>query len=622
MNYLSVEQLSKTFGDRTILDNISFGVDQGQKVALVGINGSGKSTLLKILSGIESPDKGVVVFKNELVVRHLLQNPAFEEGQSILDAVFDAKDPSHQLLKQYEKAMLKNLAGEENHEEVQRVLIQMDEQNAWELETQAKQILGKLGLHELDQDVSKLSGGQQKRVALAQALIHRPDLLILDEPTNHLDIETIEWLENYLSTANMALILVTHDRYFLEKVTNHIVALERGSLFSYQGDYAYFLERKAERKAQESSSIDKAKNHYRKELDWIRRQPKARGTKAKYRVDAFEDTKQKAFSAQKDSELQLGAKAARQGKKILEVDQLSFGYNEDFLIKDFSYIFQRKEKVGIVGPNGSGKTTFIQLLQKELLPKSGEVIKGETTKFGYYRQIEPNFDEQQKVIDFAKSIAEVVEVGKGRTISVSQFLTQFLFPPEVQYKPISILSGGEKRRLQLLQILIKSPNFLVLDEPTNDLDLLTLNVLEDYLENFEGSLLIISHDRYFMDRLVDHLFVFEGDGFIKDYPGNYTDWRASLVNVPKPAEKKKIPKPEAPQEQQEKRKLSYQEKQEFDNLEKEIPALEQEKAKLIALLTNETDHEKLSSISKEIEALTETLDEKELRWLELSDDSQ
>lgn len=621
MNYLSVEQLSKTFGDRTILNSISFGIEQGQKIALVGVNGSGKSTLLKILSEIESADSGDIVFRNGLVVKHLLQNPTFEKGTAVLDAVFDPLNPTHQILKRYEKALVKSQLGEENHIEVQDLIEEMDQHNAWDTESEAKQILGKLGVHDMEQDVTSLSGGQQKRVALAQVLIQRPNLLILDEPTNHLDIETIEWLESYLSTANMALLLVTHDRYFLEKVTKEIYELEQGKIYTYKGDYGYFLEKKAERKEQEASSIDKAKNHYRKELDWIRRQPKARGTKAKYRVDAFQDTKSKAFSGKQENELKLNAQAARQGKKILEVDEMSFGFDSELLIKEFSYVFQRKDKVGVVGPNGSGKTTFIRLLQEELQPKSGAVIKGETTKFGYYRQIEPNFNEAQTVIDFAKSIAEVVEVGKGRSIPVSQFLTRFLFPPEVQYKPIGVLSGGEKRRLQLLQILITSPNFLILDEPTNDLDLLTLNVLEEYLDGFDGSVMIISHDRYFMDRLVDHLFIFEGKGEIRDFPGNYTDYRLAeeaqkVTNVTKkqPLEKKPVER-----EQNEQKKLSYKEKREFEALEGEISSLEAKKQKLVDELNKASGHEKLLELSKSIDDLSKALDEKELRWLELSE---
>lgn len=619
MNYLSVENLSKTFGDRTILNQITFGVAQGEKLALVGVNGSGKSTLLKILSGIESPDLGKVVFKNDITVKHLLQNPEFKQGQSVLDAVFDDHNPDHTILKKYEKALLKSLTGAENHEEVQHLIEQIDSKNLWDLESQAKQILGKLGIHNLEQEVHLLSGGQQKRIALASVLIQKPDLLILDEPTNHLDIDTIEWLEKYLSVANMALILVTHDRYFLEQVTNNILELEMGKAFSYQGNYAYFLEKKAEREINEASSIDKAKNIYRKELEWIRRQPKARGTKAKYRVDAFNDTKEKAFSGQKANELELNAQASRQGKKVLEVEKLSHGFTENDLIKDFSYTFQRKDRVGIVGPNGTGKTTFIKLLMGELSPNSGDVEKGQTTKFGYYKQVEESFNPEQTIIDFAKSIAEVVEVGKGKTIPVSQFLTRFLFAPDVQYKPIGKLSGGEKRRLQLLEILIQSPNFLVLDEPTNDLDLITLGTLENYLENFDGSLIIVSHDRYFMDKLVDHLFIFDGSGIIRDFPGNYTDYRNDLQETPVASAKTSEPKNDKPKEPKERKKLSFKEQREFEQLEADISGLEKEKALLIERMNVETDHQKLMDISNRIEAIAQELDDKELRWLELSE---
>ena len=619
MNYLSVENVSKTFGDRTILNQITFGVAQGQKVALVGVNGSGKSTLLKILTGIESPDSGEVVFKKDITVKHLLQNPEFSAGQSVLDAVFDDNNPDHSILKHYEKALLKSLTGRENHQEIQELIEKIDAKNLWDLESQAKQILGKLGIHNLEQEVHLLSGGQQKRIALASVLIQKPDLLILDEPTNHLDIETIEWLEKYLSIANMALILVTHDRYFLEQVTNNILELELGKAYPYQGNYAYFLEKKAEREINEAASIDKAKNLYRKELEWIRRQPQARGTKAKYRVDAFQDTKEKAFSGQKTQDLELNAQASRQGKKVLEVEHLSHGFGDKSLIKDFSYTFQRKDRIGIVGPNGTGKTTFIRLLMSELTANSGLVDPGPTTKFGYYRQVEESFNPDQTIIDFAKSIAEVVEVGKGKTVPVSQFLTRFLFAPDVQYKPIGKLSGGEKRRLQLLEILIQSPNFLVLDEPTNDLDLITLGTLENYLEAFDGSLIIVSHDRYFMDKLVDHLFVFDGTGNIKDFPGNYTDYRNSAQESEPGINKATEAKKDKPKETKERKKLSFKELREFEQLEADIEQLENEKAGLIAQMNTETDHEKLMDISSRIERLGEELDEKELRWLELSE---
>lgn len=617
MNYLSVESLSKTFGDRTILDNLSFGIQQGQKVALVGVNGSGKSTLLKILVGTESPDSGSVVYKNDIEVKALVQNPEFPKGATILECIFDPTDATHQLLINYTKESSK---AEPNVDRLQTLIEDMDAHNAWNLEQEAKSILGKLGLNELEHEVQLLSGGQQKRIALAQVLIRKPDLLILDEPTNHLDIETIEWLENELSQSKMAIILVTHDRYFLEKVTNEIIELEQGQLHTYNGDYAYFLEKKGERAANEASVVDKAKNLYRKELDWIRRQPKARGTKAKYRVDAFEDTKQTAFSQSTEKNLTLTAQASRQGKKVLEIDKLSHGYGEKDLIKDFSYIFQRKDRIGIVGPNGAGKTTLLKLLQQEIAPTSGEIDKGETTKFGYYKQTELSFNPTQTVIDFAKDIAEVVEMGKGRTIPISQFLTRFLFPPEVQYKPIGKLSGGEKKRLQLLEVLIQSPNFLILDEPTNDLDLITLNTLEGYLENFDGCILIVSHDRYFMDKLVEHLFVFDGVGKISDFPGNYTQYRFEVDVKPKSQKESKEVQNVVPKEQKERKKLSYKEKLEFEQLEAEMPKLEAKKEALMNKLnTGSNDHEELSNWTKELGHISDELDEKELRWLELSE---
>ena len=620
MNYLSVENLSKTFGDREILNGISFGVDQGQKVALVGVNGSGKSTLLKIIAGTETPDKGAIVFRNGIVVRSLLQNPQFAPGQNILDAVFNADDETLQLIGQYQQCLLNTTENQHDTARLQSLIEKIDNLNAWDMESQVKQILGKLGINDLDQNVATLSGGQQKRVALAQVLLQKPDLLILDEPTNHLDIETIEWLENYLGQQQMALILVTHDRYFLEKVTNEIFELENGEIFRYKGDYKHFLEKKTERIAASDQEITKAKNLYRKELEWIRRMPKARGTKAKYRVDNFEVTKTKAFSGKKEQKLELQAQSQRQGKKVLEVHQMSHRFDEKALIKNFSYTFQRKERVGITGPNGSGKTSFINLLTGQLRPTSGEVVKGETTQFGYYKQEELSFNENQTVIDFAKEIAEVVAVGNGQSIPVSQFLTRFLFPPEVQYKPIGKLSGGEKRRLQLLKVLIKNPNFLILDEPTNDLDLVTLNTLETYLESFDGCLILVSHDRYFMDKLVDHLFVFDGSGTIRDFPGNYTDFRNTKAN-PKPTNTP-IPKTtkETKREPKESKRLSFKEMKEFEQLEKEIDELEAKKTSLIDQLNKGSEnHEDLQRWSEEIKDITKTLDEKEMRWLELSE---
>ncbi len=620
MNYLSLENITKTFGDRKILDAISIGVDQGQKIALVGVNGSGKSTLLKIITGVEKQDAGDVVFRNDIVVRSLVQNPKFETNQTVLDAVFDSDDEALRLLSRYQKVMLQAERGDYDDKEMQTVIERIDALNAWDQESQVKQVLGKLGLKDLEADVSKLSGGQQKRVAMAQVLIQRPDLLILDEPTNHLDIDSIEWLEGYLSQANMALILVTHDRYFLEKVTNEIVELDHGKLYRYKGDYGHFLEKKAERHESEASTIEKAQNLYRKELDWIRRQPKARGTKAKYRVDAFEETKSKAFSGAKTTGMELGATASRQGKKVLEIEKISHGFGDKKLINNFSYVFPRKDRVGIVGANGSGKTTFLRLLVGDLEANEGSIDLGQTTKIGYYRQQELRFNDAQTVIEFAKEIAEFVEYGKGQSIPVSQFLTRFLFPPEVQYKPIGKLSGGEKRRLQLLKILIKSPNFLILDEPTNDLDLITLNTLENFLENFEGCLVLVSHDRYFVDKLVDHLFVFDGQGDIRDYNGNYTDWRLEEVAAKEAPKPKVVEKPTAPAPKKEQRKISYKEKLEFDTLEKEMAQLEAQKAVLNEkIIGGSTNHEELTAWATELERINNDLEEKEMRWLELSE---
>ena len=617
MNYLSLENLSKTFGDRVILNEISFGLQQGQKTALVGVNGSGKSTLLKIITGSESPDSGTVAFKKDIQVKALVQNPDFPRNATILDCIFDSNDKTHLLLADYTKESSKP---QPDVDKLQALIEDMDRQNAWNLEQEAKSILGKLGLNDLEQKVEDLSGGEKKRIALAQILIRKPDLLILDEPTNHLDIETIEWLESEIGQSKITLILVTHDRYFLEKVTDRIIELENGNLYSYNGDYSYFLEKKAERAANESTTIDKARNLYKKELDWIRRQPKARGTKAKYRIDAFQETKKTAFKQKSDASLTLTSNAQRQGKKVLEIEKVSHSFGQKVLVKDFSYVFQKKDRVGIVGPNGAGKTTLLKILQQEIPPIKGSVEKGETTKFGYYKQIELSFDPEETVIDFARNIAEVVDMGKGRFIPVSQFLTRFLFPPDVQYKPIGKLSGGEKKRLQLLEVLIQSPNFLILDEPTNDLDLITLNTLENYLESFEGCLLIVSHDRYFMDRLVEHLFVFDGEGRISDFPGNYTQYRLETEKKPKSTRESKDARKTVVREEKEKKKLSYKEKREFEQLETEIPELEAKKEELMNLLNGgSTNHEELNKWTLELSEVSDSLDEKELRWLELSE---
>lgn len=526
MNYLSVETLSKSFGERKLFQNISFGLDQGQKVALVGINGAGKSTLMKIIMGLEVADTGQVAVNQQVKVAYVHQNPVFSGDLSIYQTIFDgSSNATLKVIEDYQKAMLDSENGKDNSDLLQSIFEKMDQLEAWDFEYQVKEVLGKLGLHDTGISVGNLSGGQRKRVALAKAILEKPDLLLLDEPTNHLDLETIEWLEEYLSKSNLALFMVTHDRYFLEKVTNQILELDNGSIHRYMGNYGYFLEKKAERREIEATELDKAKSLYKKELDWIRRQPKARSTKAKYRVDAFEDTKEKAFNKREEREIELSVTSQRLGNKIIEIEKLNKSFDDKKIVEDFSYTFKKGDKIGIVGPNGAGKTTFLNMITGALAPDSGKVAIGQTTAFGYYRQEEDSFDEDKRLLDIVKEVAEVVTIAGGATITVAQFLNKFGFPPKQQHTPIAKLSGGERRRLQLLMILIKSPNFLILDEPTNDLDIVTLNTLEEFLDNFPGCLIIVSHDRYFMDRLVEHLFVFEGEGQIKDFPGNYTDFR-------------------------------------------------------------------------------------------------
>ncbi|SNS57129.1 ATP-binding cassette, subfamily F, uup [Ekhidna lutea] len=620
MNYLSVEGLSKSYDEKKLFENITFGLDQGQKAALVGVNGTGKSTLMKVIAGIEAPDKGIVSFRKGLTVSMLRQHPEFNEEDTILESVFSEDKEELNVIRDYELAMYKTETDPANAPDLSPILEKMDTLNAWEYEHQIKGLLGKLGIHNLDQKMKDLSGGQKKRVAIAQALVVDPDVLILDEPTNHLDLELIEWLENYLATANLTLLMVTHDRYFLDRVTNEIFEIEHGKIYRYKGNYSQFLEKKAERMEMEASSIDKAKNLFKTELEWMRRQPKARGTKAKYRVDAFHDVKAKAHSAVQTSKMEVNLKGERQGKKILELHHISKSFEDLNLVKDFSYVFKRREKIGVIGPNGVGKSTFLNILSQKLKQDSGEIEIGQTTKFGYYTQDETVFDPNKKVLDIVKEVAEYIELDNGSQVTASQLLNQFMFPPKMQHNFVGKLSGGEKRRLQLLRVLMANPNFLILDEPTNDLDITTLNVLEDYLQNFAGCLMIVSHDRYFMDRLVDHLFVFEGNGKIRDFPGNYTDYREKegvpVAEMPK-QEKTKVSEPVV--EKPKGRKLSYNEQRELDQLDKDIPKLEAKKAELQESLLNETEYDKLQTISNEIKVIEGELEKKEMRWLELSE---
>ena len=631
MNYLSVENLSKAFGERKLFSNISFGIAQGQKIALVGINGAGKSTLMKIIMGQEIADTGQVALNQSVKIAYVHQNPVFESNLSIYQTIFDQSNSEIlQVIEAYHKAMLDAERGIDNSDQMSKLFEKMDALQAWDFEYQVKEVLGKLGLHDTELPVGNLSGGQRKRVALAKAILEKPDLLLLDEPTNHLDLETIEWLEDYLSKANLALFMVTHDRYFLEKVTNEILELDQGKIHRYQGNYGYFLDKKAERMQIEDIEIEKAKSLYKKELDWIRRQPKARGTKAKYRVDAFEETKEKAFTKREERDIELTVSTQRLGNKILEIEKITKAFDDKTLVKDFSYVFKKKDRIGIIGPNGAGKTTFLKMITGLLDPDQGKVTAGQTTAFGYYRQEEDRFDEEKRLIDVVKEIAEVVVLDKGQTITVSQFLTQFGFPAKQQFTPIGKMSGGERRRLQLLLVLIKNPNFLILDEPTNDLDLMTLNILEEFLDTFPGCLIIVSHDRYFMDRLVEHLFVFEGEGEIRDFPGNYTDFREW-------DEERKLAGPEKKQEKElpsaapspastnasasvSKVKASYKQKQEFKEINDTIAKLEAEKAKITDQITEGTaDVSQLLTWTTRLQAIDGKLEELELSWLELSD---
>ena len=621
MNYLSVENLAKSFDEKQLFEDLTFGLEQGQKTALVGVNGCGKSTLLKVISGLEAQDRGTVSMRKGIVVSMLRQHPNFEEDATILESIFAEDQEQLNVIRDYELAMYKTEKDPENAPDLSHVLERMDALNAWDYEHQIKELLGKLGIQDFQQKMNELSGGQKKRVALAQALVIQPDLLILDEPTNHLDIEVIEWLENYLATQNLTLLMVTHDRYFLDKVTNEILEIDFGKVHRYKGNYSQFLEQKAERMAIEQASVDKAKNTYKTELEWMRRQPKARGTKAKYRVEAFDEVKEKAHSSRKKDEMELNLRGQRQGKKILEMEKVTKTYDGKVMLDAFDYVFKRGERVGIIGKNGVGKSTFLNLVANKIQPDTGSMNYGQTTKIGYYTQDEAIFDPNKKVLDLVKEVAEFIKVADGSEISASTLLNQFLFPPKMQYNFVGKLSGGEKRRLQLMRMLIANPNFLILDEPTNDFDITTLNVLEDYLEKFTGCVMIVSHDRYFMDRLVDHLFVFKGEGKIKDFPGNYSDFRNTGQPMTRIGgqEVKKEAKVVQTESNPKTKKISFKEKHEFKTLEKEMPELEQTKEQLLTTINEEREYEKLESLGKELRKIEEQLEEKEMRWLELSE---
>lgn len=618
MNYLSVEQLTKKFQDFPLVKDLTFGISQGEKVALVGKNGCGKSTLLRMIAGAEYPDTGKVVFKKDITIGFLPQEPELNNGNTIKEEVFHEGNEALSAISEYEEAISKG----DEASKIQALVDKIDTLKAWDYEYQVHEILGRLGIEDLDQKIGNISGGQKKRVALAKTLINAPDFLILDEPTNHLDIDAIEWLEKYLSATNITLLMITHDRYFLESVCNKIFELDEASLFGYEGNFSYFLEKKAERQQQEMSEVEKAKNLMRKELDWIRRQPKARGTKAKYRVDAFYDLKDKASKKFDERQLNMNLDIARQGSKIMEIDHLSKSFGDLKIIEDFNYVFKKKDRIGIVGKNGAGKSTFLNLLTGVDEQFSGEIVTGETTKIGYFQQDKFEFSDEMRVIDVIKEVAEVIKLADGSEISASQLLQHFLFPVKMHYQQTGLLSGGEKKRLQLMRTLVKNPNFLILDEPTNDLDIYTLAVLEEYLIDYPGCLMVVSHDRYFMDRLIEHCFVFEGNGKVFDFPGNYTQYREyqnDKEQSEKAEKKEKETKPAKQEKPQEKTRLSYKEKVEYENLEKEIEELETQKTALVAQMNTENDHEKITELSLLFEEMNRQIETKTERWMELGE---
>ena len=623
MNYLSVENLTKSFGVRILFSDLTFGIDQGQKVAIVAKNGAGKTTLLRCLMEMEPYDSGRIVYRNDIRIAFMEQSEQLNPEQTILEAVFDHDIPELQLIKTYNIAIANN-----DEKALEECYQQLTDMNAWDIEVKVQQILSVLKLTNTSQKIDSLSGGQKKRVALAKVLLSEADFLFLDEPTNHLDLDMIEWLESYLSTSKSTILMVTHDRYFLEVVCDTIYELSNETLFRYKGNFSYYLEKKAEREEQLQSTVDKARNTFRKELDWIRRQPKARGTKQKARVDAFEGIKSTAQMRLEEDEMELPVKMERLGSKIVEFHKIGKAFGDKTILHDFSYHFQRKERLGIVGNNGTGKSTFLNLLIGQDQPNKGKVVIGETIVFGYYSQDLIKVDDSKKVIDVVKDVAEYIPLEKGKQLSASQLLERFLFTRDSHYNFVHKLSGGEKRRLKLLKVLMANPNFLILDEPTNDLDIFAMAVLEEYLRNFQGCLVVVSHDRYFMDKMVDHLFVFEGEGKILDIVGNYTDYRKvqngkskevkKNLEVPMSKEEEKFLKPTVLSN--EKRKLNFKEKEELKTLEKKLAELEGIKLEL----TN-----KLSDTSKSNSELYEAgivlgkviseLDELSNRWLELSE---
>lgn len=625
MNLLSVENLTKSFGERVLFEDLSFGIDANQKAAIVAKNGNGKSTLMKILASLDTPDSGNVVFRNGIRVAYLSQNENWEDHITVEEILYGSDHPDLKAIKKYEEALKSG-----SDDEISDTMNEMNRLSAWETEGLLKQVTGILNLEELlDYKSSHLSGGQKKRVALATALLAQADLLFLDEPTNHLDLEMIEWLENYLKSMRPALLMVTHDRYFLENICDLIFELENKTLYRYPGNFSYYLDKKAEREQVELNTQTKAANLFKTELEWMRRMPKARGTKQKARQDSFHDLKEKARPVKGEQQIEIDVKMERLGTKIVELHKINVGYDTNKpLIEDFNYVFKPRERVGVVGKNGSGKSTLLQVIQGVQEPLKGKVVIGDTVKFGYYSQQGLDFKDDQRVIEIIKDIAEYIPLAGGKKMTASQLLEKFLFPRDQHYQYVRKLSGGEKRRLYLLIVLMENPNFLILDEPTNDLDIFTLAVLEDYLKTYEGCLMIVSHDRFFMDKMVEHLFVVEdGKSNIKDFPGNYTQYRhwkkeeskqQNTTKTKQQVTKNVVIDTPKPENKEEKKKLTYSEEIELKKLEEEIPKLEAEKEKLAQTMAEAaSDNEKLLEISSKMEALVERLESKELRWMEL-----
>ncbi|SDR69609.1 ABC-F family ATP-binding cassette domain-containing protein [Christiangramia echinicola] len=618
MNYLSVENIAKSYGERGLFENISFGINKDQKVGFVAKNGTGKTSLLNILAGTDSPDEGQVIYRNDIRVAFLSQEPDLDPELTIEQSIFSSENPTLKVVAQYEKAM----QNPEDADALQKAMDAMEANNAWDFETEFKQILFKLNLEDLQAVVKNLSGGQKKRLALARMLLKKPDFIILDEPTNHLDLDMIEWLEEYFKKQDFTIFMVTHDRYFLERVCNEIIELENGKLYTYKGNYSYYLDKKEERHQLEATNTDKAQQLYKKELDWMRRQPKARTTKSKSRIEDFHEIKHRASQRRLDHKVQLELNMERLGSKIVEFHNISKELGGKELIKGFNYTFQKGERLGIIGKNGTGKSTFLNMLTGNMTPDTGKIVIGETVKFGYYTQKGIKIKPGQKVIEVIKEFGDYIPLKKGKHISAEQLLERFLFTRKKQYDFVEKLSGGEKKRLYLCTVLIQNPNFLILDEPTNDLDVLTLNVLENFLMDFPGCIIVVSHDRYFMDKITDHLFVFKGKGEITDFPGNYTDYREYEASKPK-AEKSVSDNSQSKKEKKEFKSnssgpsLSYNEKKEYSKLEREIAKLEKKKEDIQKRFLEEMDSDEIAENSMKLKEIENDIESKTERWFEL-----